>query len=529
MEMKKRIGISRKLLIIIVILSACICAGIIIAGLVRYNKSIRKVYNDMGYIVGDIILDYIDADQVEKYAETFEKDEYYQELVDYIETVWESSGAAYIYIMVPNSDGTMTYIYDCTGMDLGDSENMSSYVDELRGIYTSGERINNYLIRKSPKYGYLTSSVLPIVGSSGKVSALLCVDVYMAMIASTIRLYVIQAIITSIVLLIVFSASYMGYMSRRVINPIETMRKEAQDFIAHKDMEIKISGILDTIKTNDELQDLSESISQMEKDIVSYITNIRKVTAEKERIGAELDVATKIQADMLPTIFPPFPDREEFEIFASMDPAKEVGGDFYDFFMIDDKHLGLVIADVSGKGVPAALFMVISKTLIKSVALTGVSPKVVLETVNNQLCEHNAAEMFVTVWFGIMDITTGHVVSANAGHEYPALRGANSSYELIHDPHGFVLAGMDNLKYKEYEFDIEPGGALFLYTDGVAEATSEAKELYGTDRMLSALNSVTGLKIEDTLPTVRRDIDSFVGRAEQFDDITMMAIRYKGE
>ena len=258
------------------------------------------------------------------------------------------------------------------------------------------------------------------------------------------------------------------------------------------------------------------------------IVRIAQVTAEKERIGAELNVATQIQASMLPCIFPAFPDRPEFDVYATMQPAKEVGGDFYDFFLVDEDHLALVIADVSGKGVPAALFMVIAKTLLKNSAQTGASPKEILEKVNNQLCENNDAEMFVTVWIGILQISTGKIVCANAGHEYPAIRHAGGCYELVKDKHGFVLAGMGGARYREYELQLKQGDGLYVYTDGVVEATNANQELYGTERMLAALNINPHAIPEEQLPAVKADIDSFVGDAPQFDDITMLGLYYRG-
>lgn len=248
---------------------------------------------------------------------------------------------------------------------------------------------------------------------------------------------------------------------------------------------------------------------------------------EKERIGAELNVATQIQASMLPCVFPAFPEYEEFDIYASMNPAKEVGGDFYDFFLVDPDHLALVIADVSGKGVPAALFMMITKTLLKNAAQSGLCPGAVLETVNDQLLENNEAGMFVTVWLGIYEISTGRLTAANAGHEYPAVKRADGCFTLFKDKHGFVMGGMEDVTYREYELELHAGDILFLYTDGVAEATNKEKQLYGTDRMLDALNKKENADSKDLLLTVRADIDLFVGEAEQFDDITMLALKIK--
>ncbi|MEG1431254.1 MAG: PP2C family protein-serine/threonine phosphatase, partial [Oscillospiraceae bacterium] len=206
---------------------------------------------------------------------------------------------------------------------------------------------------------------------------------------------------------------------------------------------------------------------------------------------------------------------------------KEVGGDFYDFFLLDDDRLALVMADVSGKGVPAALFMVIAKTLLKNVAQTGLSPKQVLEKVNNQLCVGNDAEMFVTVWLGVMEISTGKLVAANAGHEFPVIKRADGDYQLIRDKHGFVLSGMEGSRYTEYELQLDPGDKLFLYTDGVPEATDANNELFGNDRMLESLNRHKDENCESLLHNVKLDVENFVGSAPQFDDITMLSLERK--
>jgi sigma-B regulation protein RsbU (phosphoserine phosphatase) len=267
----------------------------------------------------------------------------------------------------------------------------------------------------------------------------------------------------------------------------------------------------------------------MEIRLIDYMDNLATITAEKERIGAELSIATHIQADMLPRIFPAFPGRKEVDIYATMTPAKEVGGDFYDFFLIDENHVGLVMADVSGKGVPAALFMVIAKTLIKNRALMGGGPAEILSYVNEQLCEGNEAELFVTVWFAILDLTTGKGLAANAGHEHPAIRRAGGEYVLEVYRHSPAVATMKGMRFREHEFELHPGDSLFVYTDGVTEATNANNELFGNDRMLDALNEDPEATPEKLLPTVRRYIDNFVGDAPQFDDITMMCLLYKGQ
>ena len=250
--------------------------------------------------------------------------------------------------------------------------------------------------------------------------------------------------------------------------------------------------------------------------------------AERERISNELSLATRIQGDMLPNIFPAFPERTEFDIYATMDPAKEVGGDFYDFFLIDEDHLCMVMADVSGKGVPAALFMMASKIILANNAMAGKSPAQILTDTNTSICSNNRQEMFVTVWLGILELSTGKLTASNAGHEYPVLKQPDGSFELLKDKHGFVLGGMDGVRYKEYELRLEPGAKLFLYTDGIPEAADAANTMFGTDRMLLALNREPDAAPQQILRNVRSAVNSFVNEAEPFDDLTMLCIEYRG-
>ena len=255
----------------------------------------------------------------------------------------------------------------------------------------------------------------------------------------------------------------------------------------------------------------------------------RALMLEKERIATELALATRIQANYLPKVFPPFPDRNEFDLFASMTPAKEVGGDLYDFFLIDEDHLCLVIGDVSGKGVPASLFMMVAATLIHHVAMREISPAKILTEVNAEICTRNPEEMFVTVWLSVLEISTGVLTAASAGHEYPAIKRPDGSFELLKDRHGFVLGGMEGARYREYTLQLESGSKIFVYTDGVPEATDAAKEMFGTDRMITALNMAPDSGTQDILRIVREQVDAFVGEAEQFDDLTMLCLEYRGK
>ena len=274
-------------------------------------------------------------------------------------------------------------------------------------------------------------------------------------------------------------------LGKRIVKPLNTITNRIAS-LGEDNPEFKME---DAFRTGDEIQVLAESFAALSHKTVEYVDEVRRVTAEKERIGTELQMARQIQEGMLPGIFPPFPDRKEFDLYASMDPAKEVGGDFYDFFLIDDDHLALVMTDVSGKGVPGALFMMASKIILKSNAMQGGTPAEILSRTNRTICSNNTMEMFVTVWLGILEISTGRLTAANAGHEYPVIKRADGSFEMLKDKHGFVIGGFDGVNYKGYDLTLRPGDKLFLYTDGVPEATDGDEDMFGTERMLSALNS----------------------------------------
>lgn len=267
--------------------------------------------------------------------------------------------------------------------------------------------------------------------------------------------------------------------------------------------------------------------------LVAIVLIYGVVFADREKRMAakdkELALGTRIQASMMPSEFPAFPDRTDFDIYASMTPAREVGGDFYDFFLIDQDHLALVMADVSDKGVPAALFMMASKILLRNHAMAGLSPKEILEKANDQICSNNQEEMFVTVWLGIADLKEGKITAANAGHEYPILKTPDGDFALYKDKHGFVLGGMSGVKYKEYEIPLKKGTKLFLYTDGISEATSGKKELFGNDRLLTALNTDKGARPQAVLEAVDSAVNTFVKDEPQFDDQTMLCFEYLGQ
>ena len=339
--------------------------------------------------------------------------------------------------------------------------------------------------------------------------------------SSRTRLRTLSFLATAGILLLGIIAALL--VAGRIVRPIESMTAD----ITEGAKTGKLFEMKPLYRTGDEINVLAESFEDLSKKTQQYIEDITAITKEKERVDTELSLASDIQSAMLPHIFPPFPERKEFDLFAVMEPAREVGGDFYDFFLIDDDHLCLVMADVSGKGIPAALYMMIAKTILQSCAMLGRSPAEILTKTNEGLCSDDEVEMFVTVWLGILEISTGTLTAANAGHEYPVLM-QDGRFSLRKDKHSFAVGGMAGMHYKEYTLRLQPGDKLFLYTDGVPEAANGERGMFGTDRMLEALNAEPDASPEMLLKNVRKAVREFVQGAEQFDDLTMLCLEYKG-
>ena len=531
-DKRPQIPLGLKTAVGILLIAAVLSAAAIVFGYQTYKQALDNQLIDTAYNLARTMAAEVDPASIDRYLESGVEDEAYRETREHLINIQRSNDIVYAVVTKPTQEG-FYYVYDTDQSDeafaLGDFQEFypGDFLDNKENFLAGNDIppiITDY------EFGWLISALVPIKDEQGVMRGYVDVDLSMTGIKNMERDFLVKLSVILVGATLLLAVVLLVIIRKILVVPINRLAASAGDFVRREQESGERNVLaLSGMDTKDELGHLYRSIRQMEIDIYDYIDNLTAATAEKERIGAELGVATQIQASMLPCIFPAFPERPEFDIFASMTPAKEVGGDFYDFFLVDDDHLALVMADVSGKGVPAALFMVIAKTLLKNAAQTGVSPKAVLEKVNNQLCENNEAEMFVTVWLGILEISTGKLTAANAGHEYPALKRADGAYELVRDQHGFVLAGMEGSRYREYELKLEPGDALFVYTDGVAEATDAHDQLYGTDRMLDALNRQKDTPPEELLPLLKQDIDAFVGDAPQFDDITMLGLRLPGE
>ncbi len=559
MKTKRKGKLQIKFLIGLIAMEIILSVSLGLLVSTTYRNNMENYYSDIAFNAATLISNIIDGDKITEYVNDFKagydedaddeakeeylaafrdklkQDEYYEDVRLTLKSIRASLGLEYAYVVIPTEE-CQYYIWDGGEEDeegicqFGDLEDY--YGDGytiMRGAFLNpGERtilITDDTGSADHDYGYLASAYVAILGSDGKSAGEACIDVSMDQINANIHMFVLLITLVIVAVSIVFVLAYFFFIKHSVLKPIQDLNRATSELVSHN-MD-KLSAFNVKVKTNDELETLCDSFNTMAFELQTYITNLTTMTAEKERISAELDVATGIQSSMLPCIFPAFPDRNEFDIYATMTPAKEVGGDFYDFFMVDNTHLAIVAADVSGKGVPAALFMVIGKTLIKDHTSPDCNLDKVFAVVNNLLCESNSEGMFITAYECVIDLVTGEVTFVNAGHEMPFVYRQGGDFTADTVKHSFVLAGMENVRYKMGTFTINEGDKIFQYTDGVTEATDANNQLYGMERLTAVLNSVKDKRPDEILPAVKTDIDKFVGDAPQFDDITMVCFEFK--
>jgi len=370
-----------------------------------------------------------------------------------------------------------------------------------------------------------------IAGADGKPVCVIGADIPMTLIREHQRAYIRNMIFFGSGMLCLFLLGFLRFAGRQIIAPVLRLEDSARDFIRQTresgDDPQALAFQAVAVPWDTEIRDLAIELQNMTGQLKEYMIDLKSAVAERERIGAELDVAAHIQASMLPNRFPAFPERDEFTVFASMTPAKEVGGDFYDFFLLDERHLAVVIADVSGKGVPASLFMVIGKTLMKDHTQMGKELGAVFSDVNSLLFAANGEHLFITAFEGVLDLADGTFRYVNAGHEPPYFCRQEEAYAQFQMSPGFVLAGLPDVTYRQGETRMEPGDRLFLYTDGVPEATDAENCLYGFERLGRALNRNRNKGPAELLPLIQEDVDAFVGGAPQFDDLTMLCLEFR--
>ena len=550
--MKKIHSVSFRVNVLILLLGIIIGGGLVTAAYVTNTRQVDEFYMTKTTQTSTTIAAHLDTDVVAKLLEIVKADDYqalreeaeaaeddvrieqyleekgaledYRKLRDTLASYRDLQGAKYVYLLDVNE---VSGIYLCDPNEpLTFTGTVVKSAPEFKGIPANSHI--DATVSHTEEYGWLCSAYDPIVTESGDVIASVGVDIDMTDIVNARHafLWTLLALAAAVVLAAMLFTVWM--MTKTVTKPIHLLSKGADEF-ADPTVEYADKKVIDLpIRSKDEIGDLYQKTRSMQQNLIDYMASLTKVTAEKERIGTELSIATRIQASMLPQVFPAYPERHEFDLYASMDPAKEVGGDFYDFFLVDDDHLCIVMADVSGKGVPAALFMMASRIIIANNAMAGKSPAQVLYDTNTTLLANGQDDMFVTVWIGILEISTGRLTASNGGHEYPVLT-KDGRFEMYKDVHSFLVGGMPGVKYKEYELQLNPGDKLFVYTDGVPEAQDSEKKMFGMDRTVDTLNENREGSPKELLQSVRKAVDAFVGDAEPFDDLTMLCLEYKGK
>ena len=510
-----------------------------IIGYFQFTNALNDHYAENGVNICRLAAQILKADDIEAYLDPeYRETEEYETTMHRLDVITQSLDVAFIYLVIPQDEDCvrLKFLFETANDSLGLQAYEPGYErnagsDEYARMYKNmmeGKSESGTIFRSASETttGAHCTAMIPVKDSSGKPVAILSDQRQMDALSGTRNRFLINIVIATLLTLLLAGFIADRILRKRLVKPIRAIASETVRF--SRENQLPEQSLSDITPGSDEIKLLAMHVDRMEYAIMDYTENLKTLRSERDRIEAELDVASAIQKGIMPNVFPPFPERDEFSLFATMDPAREVGGDFYDFFFIDDEHLGLVMADVSGKGVPAALFMMVSKIAIKNRAIQGGTPGEILADVNRQLSDGNYTNMFVTTWLGILDVTTGELVTANAGHEYPVICREDGRFEFFKDKHGFVLAGMSGSTYREETIILQPGDTLFVYTDGVAEAANADDALYGSDRLLEALNTSPHAAPEELIGNVMASIRSFTKEMDQSDDITMMALQFKG-
>jgi sigma-B regulation protein RsbU (phosphoserine phosphatase) len=533
--MKGGIGLEKKLTLILLAFAVVVSAAIGAIGYKTYMDSTFARYGWTAASVLKLALSLVDADDMKACLASGEKSAAYKETQAAWDRLKENMGVAYIYLFDVTADGNILYyIVAVTGHEiksadakinsLGDRDRFPD--DVTRRLLEIGGASPLVEIVNRTQYGYMLSVYSPVMDSEGEKIGLIGVDFDMNEIRAELTAYVKIVALGAAATAFSFAALLIFFVRRNVTKPIRIIAEKAGEFAAADTNENELSAIKLDMEKRDEIGVLASAFEKMTEDIVRYVSEATAATAAKERIESELGIARGIQADILPSEFQTFPGGNEFDLYASMTPAREVGGDFYDFFMTDESHVALVIADVSGKGVPAALFMMVARTLIKNEARAGCEPNEVLERANGMLCEGNATCMFVTAFIGVYDVKTGVLKYSNAGHNPPLLIESGGAARKLKVPSSFVLAIDEGTRYLSLEAALEPGDCILLYTDGVTEAFNREGEIFSEAGLIGAVNfpAFGGDRARDVIERVADRLRKFAGGAEQSDDITMLAL-----
>jgi len=537
-----RIRKSLSFNIISAITALLLVFGIIVTviGYVSFTNTLKREYETTTYHMANTATSLVDGNLIDDYLDD-------EELTSY------NTSYGYLKKYCNYMDVTLIHVFTLDQDNYLDAKNVFNVVNDKEledGNYSEWERgfgfgerftrsykeVYEQIYNNEIEYGTVfrtkdlrdkephLTTIVPVKNDSGDIVAILTVQRPMSELVNGRRPYIITILISTVALIIFIGIVAGLYLKFQFVKPLKEVTGETKAFAKDNkkttDLSKKKYKIL-------EISELGNSVNQMEDEMLDYIEKITTIASERERISTELNIASAIQENSIPNQFPAFPERLDFDIFASMTPAKEVGGDFYNFSLIDDDHLALIIADVSGKGIPAALFMMVTNILITERLSFGESPSVAIESVNERICRRNVLNMFVTMWVGVLELSTGTLKCANAGHNDPAVYRKNGSFELIKFPHGLVVGAMSGIKYVEKEIKLEKGDKIFAYTDGVFEAIDKDNKLYGMDLLVKNLNFAKDLNPEGIVNYIKNSVFEYAGLTPQFDDMTMLCVELK--
>ncbi|MBR6014370.1 MAG: PP2C family protein-serine/threonine phosphatase [Selenomonadaceae bacterium] len=535
-----RSSISTKILFDVILALFVLSAILSYLGYWEFTQAIEKQYQDTALRSARTAITFVNPDKISDYNDT--GGNFYNKTLELAQE-WgrliETQGLTFIYVIQPDISKDYNEIRFALSMmntkanyekfhsghlrKTSNEEYRQAYIDLYQGKKESATIIRDNGVSTT---GDHITVMIPVKNDSDEIKGILCVQRQMEDLRTFRMQYLQQMFLATVAVFLIVLLIYAVYLKKTVLNPIKKLSDGVRD-IASGNLDKKID-----INTKDEIEHLAICFNMMTDELKTYMNNLTKVTAEKERFATELNVAKDIQLSILPHDFN-F-NRKDFEIFATMNAAKEVGGDFYDFYLLDEDHLVMTVADVSGKGIPASLFMMTSKTILKNFATFATNPDdfaAVVSCANNQLCQNNDEMMFVTVFFGVLEISTGKFIFVNGGHNPPVIyHKKENRCEFLKVKKNFVLGGMDNVPFKQQEIYFESGDLIFAYTDGVNEAMNINHEEYTSEKLLSCMNSID-LKtdLQTILKNIRADVAEHVGRAEQSDDMTMMALRFNGK
>ncbi len=532
---KFRYSLAATIILGVLILIAVMEVGSATIGYIVFSNIIEKQYVDNTNMIANTAANFVNVDELENYLVTLEKDEAYLYTEEVLQTIADNEECAVIYVaQVDKENMQRHYIYDVVSEEGGLTQYEMGYTNSIKTAFLetyidmeNGEQgLKNYVYGNDPDIGAYTTTILPLKDSNENTVAVLGVVKQMNRLEAGRKSFLTQILIWALFLQLLSGSILIYGLRHRIVVPLRKIADETERY--SRTTEKNGHSLQESIQVNNEIGELAASVDKMEEMLDENIKKLLDITAEKNRISTELEIATKIQENALPTIGESFPGRREMDVYAVMNPAKAVGGDFYDCFFVDSDHFAMVIADVSGKGVPAALFMMASKLLIKSTTLEHSDPGEILTLVNQKLCENNAMDMFVTVWLGILDLRTGEIRASNAGHEYPMVSDANGHFTVMKDKHGMVLGGLDMAKYKTYTFRLQPGEGLFVYTDGLAEAMNQSQEQFGLERIVDTLSQTKSNDARSLVEETVHQAEIFAENTEQYDDTTILCLIYRG-